>query len=225
MKKKELNPEVKANVVSGMSSAVGSAAGVVTGSMIGAQKADAAEAEVVALEDDDDSVEAEVVATETVTTSAATVNNGTTGGSQEVVSVVDEEEPEDDVDVNVISTEPGEAEVVVIDHPVETNVESPRVTHFETMTLENGQQVDMAAIDVEGQTLCIADLNQDGVADIAFTDLNGNDEIEENEIEDISGQGVDMQSLHDAVNTEEGLTAQVTETDYVNDANVDLYYA
>lgn len=218
MKKISLNPKVKANVVSGISSAIGSAAGVVAGSAIGTQKADAAETEVPA----------EVVAD--TTTAAQTTGNHVEAAvaadeNEVAATVVEVPAEEEDEDVNVITTEPGEEEVAVIDHPVETNTESPRVTHFETMTLDNGQQIDVASIEAEGQMVGIADLDQDGVADIAFSDLNGNGELEQEEVEDISQSGFAMQSLHDAVNTDEGLVAQATETDYVNDANVDMYYA
>lgn len=212
MKKKDLNPEVKANIVSGMSSAVGSLAGVVAGSMA-TQNANAAETETSTEEVVEETTQAGQV---TGTASEATENHV-------VVEVVDE--PENDDDVNVISTEPDEVQIVQVDNPIEANDVEHAETRIETMTLDNGQQVDVTAIDVEGQMVGIADLGQDGVADIAFSDYNGDGEIGEEEVEDISEQGIEMQSLLNEANTDEGLTAQVTETDYVNDANVDMYYA
>ena len=217
--KKKVNPEVKANVLSGMSSAAGSAGGVVLGSVIGTQKANAAEVEALAEEVGAGTSSADYVTGNHIAAAAESADN------EVPAAVVGESVETDDIDVSVISSEPNESDVEVIDHPIEANAEEPRVTHFETVTLDDGQQIEVAAIEAEGQTIGIADLDLDGVADIAFSDLNGNGELEQGEVEDISQAGIAMLQLHDAVNTDEGLTAQTAENDYVNDADVDMYYA
>lgn len=193
MKKKNVNPEVKANVVSGMSSATGSLAGVVIGSV----------------------VTTEANATETAPNEVATEPVG----AEVTASVVETEEEQN---VQVISSEPGKVQV---DQPIVETQERLNVLAYETVTNDDGQQMDVAVVDVEGTPVGIIDIDQDGIADVAVADLNGNGVRDEGEVEDISEMGIEMEQFHTA--SDEGSTpiAQTTEVDYVNDANVDVYYA
>lgn len=196
MKKKNVNPELKSNVVSGMSSAIGSAAGVVMGNVL----------------------TAEVEAMQTVMGVAEDASAPIEVGEQTIseASFADDEQ-----EVNVVISEPT---TTPVSHTVEEPEAKPTVMSYETVTNDNGDKMDVAVIDVEGQPVGIIDANQDGVADIALADLNGNGELDEGEMKDISELGIDMQQLQNATTSDGDLTAQTAETDYVNDANVDNYY-
>ena len=215
MKTKNVNQEVKSYVVSGLSSAAGSAAGVMIGSVM-TQDAHATEQA--------DTLEAENA--ETVAAVAEQQGASQTGSStEEQVSLTVAEEPEDDVDVEVVDTRPDEILVTPVDDNEETSEAKPNVLSYETITTDSGQQMDVAVVDVEGVAVGLVDTDQDGIANLAMADLNGNGEADEGEIEDISEGGILMQPLQEAADEGSDNIAQVSDGDYVNDANVDLYYA
>ena len=202
MKKKNVSQEVKANVVTGMSSATGSMAGVVVGSMI------PNEVRATEVEDEiDDPIAQPAAPTEEQVTSTVV------------------EEPEDESHVNVISSVPGETPDIPENNTVEVQDARPNVLGYETVTAENGQQMDVAIIEAQGQSVAIVDADRDGIADVAVADLNGNGELDEEEAQDISEMGIEMQQFQQASDSGDQLTAQTAEIDYVNDANVDEYYA
>ena len=100
------------------------------------------------------------------------------------------------------------------------------VISYETVTTEDGGQMDVAVVSANGQAVMIADVNQDGVADVMASDLNNNGQLDEGEIVDVSGQNIAMQPLQEAANAgTENLYAQTNDVDYINDANVDDYMA
>lgn len=197
MKKNE-NNEVKANVASGMSSAIGAAAGVLAGSLI-SNDLHATEVDEGHLVEED----VEVV----------TIENHSVAG------------PETE-EIQIISSDPTQPSASIT--PEVDGQEEPRiqVLSYDTLLTDDGTEVDVALVDIEGQVIAFGDMNQDGIADIAFSDLNGNCIPEPNEIEDVSGWGISMNMLHDAVtDTDCLLMAQTADIDYTNDANVDAYYA
>ena len=84
----------------------------------------------------------------------------------------------------------------------------------------------MAVVNAQGQAVMIADVDQNGVADIMASDLNYNGQLEHGEIVDVSDQNIAMQPLQDAANMNgNNMVAQTGEPDYINDANVDDYIA
>ena len=86
--------------------------------------------------------------------------------------------------------------------------------------------MDVAVINAQGQTVMIADVDQNGYADLMASDLNNNNQLDEGEIVDISDQNVEMQPLQDAANMGgNDMIVQANDVDYINDANVDEYMA
>ena len=85
---------------------------------------------------------------------------------------------------------------------------------------------DLAVVSVDGQPILFADVDQDGMADIAATDVNGNGQLDSNEFVDISQEGIAMQPFRDEAGGQStGLLAQNEDTDYINDANIDDFMA
>ena len=65
-----------------------------------------------------------------------------------------------------------------------------RVISFQTVTTDDGSQMDVAEVVVNGQDALIVDVNRDGWADGLITDANGDGNISEDEI--ISLEGTDV---------------------------------
>ena len=100
------------------------------------------------------------------------------------------------------------------------------VVSYETVTNEDGSQMDVAVVNAQGQAVMIADVDQNGLADIMASDLNYNGQLDNGEIVDVSDQNIAMQPLQDAANMNgNNMVAQTGEPDYINDANVDDYIA
>ena len=114
----------------------------------------------------------------------------------------------------------GGEEVIGGVSPVEPEVE---VLAYETISNEDGSQMDLAVVSVGGQEMGIYDVNQDGTADLMAIDANNNQQIEENEITDISSEGLSMQPLHDEYIAQNDPSMQGP--DYINDGDVDNYMA
>ncbi len=111
--------------------------------------------------------------------------------------------------------------------PVKPEEPDVQVVSYETITNEDGSQMDVAVVAVDGEPVIIGDLNQDGIADVMAHDENHNGQLEAHEVHDISDQQLAMQPLHDAVDPNMGgyLAQNDPEPDYTNDANVDDYMA
>ena len=202
MKEKKTS-DVKSNVISGMSSTVGAAVGVVAGSIISSE-VNAAEIPVTPEEEQD----VEVVSSQP----------SKTGGSTPSHNPTPHPTPEP-------ATEPNPT-------PEPTPASEPRpeseieVVSYETVTNEDGSQMDVAIVNAQGQAVMIADVDQNGVADIMASDLNYNGQLDNGEIVDVSDQNIAMQPLQDAANMNgNNMVAQTGEPDYINDANVDDYIA
>lgn len=98
------------------------------------------------------------------------------------------------------------------------------VLSYDRVTAEDGSQMDIAVLNVNGNEVGVVDVNLDGEADVIMCDLNQNGVIEEGEIENIQGQGLAMAPLADAA----GFNPQFAQNDmpdYVNDGPVDNYMA
>ena len=96
------------------------------------------------------------------------------------------------------------------------------VEGFETSVLEDGSQVDVAYLRIDGQEALLADFDQDGQADFLAADMDGDGWFSEDEIFDVEGHGISMEPFSQPAG--ETLLASV-DGDYVNDANVDNYMA
>ena len=214
MKEKKTS-EMKSNVISGMSSTVGAAAGVVAGSVISSE-VNAAEIPVTP----EDQQEVEVVSSQPSNGSGSTIHHNP------------EPAPEPTPDPNPVPEPTPEPEPVPEPTPEPEPVPEPtpepeiEVVSYETISDEDGSQMDVAVINAQGQTVMIADVDQNGYADLMASDLNNNNQLDEGEIVDISDQNVEMQPLQDAANMGgNDMIVQANDVDYINDANVDEYMA
>ena len=207
MKEKKTS-DVKSNVISGMSSTVGAAVGVVAGSIISSEvnAAEIPAAEIPVTPEEEQDVE--VVSSQP----------SKTGGSTPSHNPTSHPTPQP-------ATEPNPT-------PEPTPASEPRpepeieVVSYETVTNEDGSQMDVAVVNAQGQAVMIADVDQNGVADIMASDLNYNGQLDNGEIVDVSDQNIAMQPLQDAANMNgNNMVAQTGEPDYINDANVDDYIA
>lgn len=208
MKEKKTS-EVKSNVISGMSSTVGAAAGVVAGSVISSE-VNAAEIPVTPEAEQ----EVEVVNSQPSRTSgSATHHNPIPAPEPTSEPTPDQEltpEPEPRPDPEPDPTPDSEIEVL----------------SYETITNEDGNQMDVAVVNAQGQAVMIADVDQNGVADVMAADLNNNGQLDDGEIVDISDQNIAMHQLQEVANMGGNeMIAQTNDVDYVNDANVDDYIA
>ena len=198
MKEKKTS-DVKSNVISGMSSTVGAAVGVVAGSIISSE-VNAAEIPVTPEEEQD----VEVVSSQPSNTGGSTPSHNPT--------------PHPTLEP---ATEPNPDPV-----PEPTPESEIEVVSYETVTNEDGSQMDVAVVNAQGQAVMIADVDQNGLADIMASDLNYNGQLDNGEIVDVSDQNIAMQPLQDAANMNgNNMVAQTGEPDYINDANVDDYIA
>lgn len=123
-------------------------------------------------------------------------------------------------------------------HPVSTEetAAEPEV-HFlgvETRELE-GHTVNVGHMTVDDVQVAFVDMDDDQVFDISLVDRNRNGEIEDNEVTDISGRGLDVETfqtlseieqLQQQGQAEQAMTQQEDLApdmpDYMNDADVDI---
>ena len=217
MKEKKTS-DVKSNVISGMSSTVGAAVGVVAGSIISSEvnAAEIPAAEILVTPEEEQDVE--VVSSQPSKTGGSTPSHNPT--SHPTTGPATEPNPTQEP-----ATEPNPT-------PEPTPASEPRpeseieVVSYETVTNEDGSQMDVAVVNAQGQAVMIADVDQNGVADIMASDLNYNGQLDNGEIIDVSDQNIAMQPLQDASNMNgNNMVAQTGEPDYINDANVDDYIA
>lgn len=133
-----------------------------------------------------------------------------------------------------IQVEVQEPQVTVAQQPENTNIPGSgenvvqaepevEVLAYETISNEDGSQMDLAVVSVGGQEIGIYDVNQDGTADLLAVDINNNQQIDENEIQDISSENLSMQTLHNDYLAQNDPSMQGP--DYINDGNVDNYMA
>lgn len=218
MKEKKKTSEVKSNVISGMSSTVGAAAGVVSGSVI-SSKVNAAEIPVTPEEEQ----EVEVVSSQPSRPSGNTTHHNPTPAPEPAPEPTPAPTPEPDPRPE---PEPTPEPNPVIPEPEPTPDPEIEVVSYETVTNEDGSQIDVAVVNAQGQTVMIADVDQNGFADVMASDLNNNGQLDNGEIVDISDQNIAMQPLQEAANMGgNDMIAQNNDVDYINDANVDDYIA
>lgn len=203
MEKKE--SKIKSDVATGMGSGAGASIGVVAGSVI-SQSMNAAEAQ--------DASE-EVVVEEVIAPNPPQ--------QPQPSSQPQAEEPQP-----TPTPTPAAPEKPEDPHPTpdgDTPEPEVQVMSYETVVNEDGSLMDVAVVAVDGQPIMVADIDQDGVADLLAVDENQNGIIEENEIHDISEQQIAMEPLQAAAGISGGNHIVQVEPDYVNDADVDEYMA
>lgn len=86
----------------------------------------------------------------------------------------------------------------------------------------DGMAENAALVEIDGHEVMLVDIDQDNVADVIIADLNGNGQIEGNEIGDISDQELDMPTMSDG---DMYMAQNDMEPDYTNDADMGLFEA
>lgn len=197
----ETRNEVKKNVATGMSTAAGATAGVVIGAALSPEQA--AAQEVSASETTPDAKltpDPEPAKPEPAKPEPA---------KPETVKPV-LEKPESVKPEESATTEPPKEEIEVIG--------------YDRVTNDDGSQMDVAVLNVDGNEVRVVDFDLDGEADAFVCDVNQNGIVEEGEVEIVQGEGIAMQPMADAA----GFNPQYAQNDlpdYVNDADVDTYMA
>lgn len=122
-----------------------------------------------------------------------------------------------------VKPEPPKPEPIKPEPPKPVTEVEVEVLSYETVTVENGNQMDVAVVRMDGQEVAFIDVDMDGVADVYVMDANGNNTLEEEEFVPIKGQSLAMAPLREVVHGEDSLLAQ--NEDYINDADVDDFMA
>jgi len=208
MEKKE-NSQLKSNVISGISSTAGAVAGVVGGSMVTAEVNAAEMPEATAEEQ-----EVEVVSAEPSRTSGNQSHHEEQPAVEQPEPVNPEPQKPDPV-----ASEPS----LVTPEPIDGD--EIQVLSYDTITDNDGNEMDVAVVSASGQEIIIADVDQNGTADLMASDLNSNGQLEENEIVDVSEDNIAMQPLEEAANANDDMIAQTDDIDYINNADVNDYMA
>ena len=109
------------------------------------------------------------------------------------------------------------------------------VVAYETVTNSDGSQSDVAVLNVNDTPVLLADVDQNGTADLLAADFNQNGELEAEEIIDISDEQVSMQpfaEMAEAAGQAGGDNYYADNNysdndlpDYVNDADVSTFMA
>ena len=112
------------------------------------------------------------------------------------------EETEGDSDVSIVS-EDNANNSVTYEQAAETTEDTNddvRVLGYGDVTIDNGQTVTVEELEVNGQRVAVIDVNQDGEADLAMTDLNHNQQMDEGEVIDLhTGEAVSFTNDNDNV--------------------------
>lgn len=201
--------------ISGISTAVGSAAGMVAGSFISSEL-NAAEVEVVPVDDDDVIQQNQTAQSQTAhnqTTQAQTTHNQT-AQSQTAQSQTTHNQT---TQTQTTQTQTPESEI-----DTDTEVE---VVAYETITDEFGNEVDVALVSVDGNDMIVADIDMDGNADVIISDLNSDNVIDDSEIILIEDSDVSMHYFEEAVENNHFEDSMAYNDDYVNDADVTDFMA
>lgn len=193
--------EVKKNVATGASTAAGVTVGVVIGTAVTPNSAEAAEVEV---------------------SNETPQPTPTPQPQPEPTKPQPAPQPDSKLEKPVDSKPtPVEPEPKPVNPDPEPEVE---VVSYDRVTNDDGSQMDIAVLNVNGNEVGVIDANLDGEADALVCDANQNGAIEDGEIENVQGQGISMQPLQDAAGFDPQF-AQNDLPDYVNDADVDTYMA
>lgn len=195
--------EVKKNVATGASTAAGATVGVVIGTAVTPNSAEAAEVEV---------------SNETPQPTPTPQPQPEPIKPEPQPAPQTDSKPEKPIAPKPTPVEP-EPKPVNPDPDPEVEVVS-----YDRVTNDDGSQMDVAVLNVNGNEVGVIDANLDGEADALVRDANQNGVIEDGEVENVQGQGISMQPFQDAAGFDPQF-AQNDLPDYVNDADVDTYMA
>jgi hypothetical protein len=122
--------------------------------------------------------------------------------AQEEASSSQTEDLTADADVRVAEENSSKPEMTAAsDQAVQSDDDDVRVVGFGEVQLQNGRNVTVQELDYNGQRVAVIDLDQDGTADIAMSDLNHNRQMDEGEVIDLhTGEALSFTNDDDALN-------------------------
>lgn len=102
------------------------------------------------------------------------------------------EEEETDPDVKVaVGDNANVTASAASDQTTESEDDDVRVLGYGEVTLDNGRTITVEELDINGRRVAVVDVDQDGTADLAMTDLNNNQQMDEGEVIDLhTGEAV-----------------------------------
>ncbi|MDE5903991.1 hypothetical protein [Duncaniella sp.] len=112
----------------------------------------------------------------------------------------------------MISAEPDDAEI--------------RVLGVEAVQSEDGRIMNVALVECDGDQALLVDVDNNGTIDVMLHDDNGDGQIQESEIHDVSGAGLEVADLMQAQAAGEGDLLYASNDgmpDYVNDADSTMF--
>lgn len=113
-------------------------------------------------------------------------------------------------DNDVSIAEDQQAKIEATNHPVTSDDDDVRVVGFGEVTLPNGRNITVQEVDYNGQRVAIVDVDQDGTADFALSDVNHNRQMDEGEVIDLhTGEALSFTNDDDnqlAMNTADDMT-------------------
>jgi len=92
------------------------------------------------------------------------------------------------------------------------------VLEYERGEIE-GTPVEMAVVEMDEQEVVLVDVTGDRYVDLAGVDVNGDDEITEDELFNVQEEGIPMETFSEAYEAQEVLANNTP--DYVNDGDID----
>ncbi|MDE7081596.1 MAG: hypothetical protein K2O78_08090 [Muribaculaceae bacterium] len=113
---------------------------------------------------------------------------------------------------------PANAEMIAAE-PVDNEI---RVLGVEAVQNADGQIMNVALVECEGDQAMLVDVDNNGTIDVLIHDDNGDGYIQESELHDISGAGLDIADLMQAQAAQEGDILYASNDDmpdYMNDAD------
>lgn len=113
---------------------------------------------------------------------------------------------------------PANAEMISAE-PVDNEI---RVLGVEAVQNEDGQIMNIALVEREGDQALLLDVDNNGTIDVLLHDDNGDGQLQESEIHDISGAGLDVADLMQAQAAQQGDVLYASNDDmpdYINDAD------
>ena len=122
--------------------------------------------------------------------------------AEQVGAEISAEDVDTDVSIvsnnNVNTNEPAVSEQAA--ETTENADDDVRVLGYGDVTLDNGRTVTVEELEVNGQRVAVIDVDQDGEADLAMTDLNHNQQMDEGEVIDLhTGEAVSFTNDNDNV--------------------------
>lgn len=105
-----------------------------------------------------------------------------------------ETETSNEASQNVANNQHGTGEVtdVAVDTAAQTGETEVEVLGVEYMHSDDGQEIAIGGMSVDGQDIFVVDADNDGIGDVAAFDMNGNGQIDEDELLDISDNPIEM---------------------------------